>query len=385
MMFGGQSNQLLAMYNLLYMGKELGRTVILCVPSLSSSFSLDCPTHDSLACSPPFTAIHFEGQQRPFNQIYDLPRFFSETGVSAIPLGFFKSPALLDTSKKDSVTCWSTMEIYTGAVNNHQVESGFNAHGVYTDFWAVPRIPRSSEGAVIEFRPLLDFLSNRTSQLEWVEETRRDFLPQKSIPKDVDVASVDRASNLKPFFDPVNWTPPTEDQQLTCVDATFYVGQCVFLFPLNSPPHSLDSPFSHVPQLRPFSSVPSTHPSRALARSSVEGCWAAPSFYPGSCGTRRRLPSANLWRFEGRGRSAFHLRSHVRYSLLVSFSHSVQTEDNKADSFLETADEATSRTSTATPLPLSLPTSPPSHPSVAPSKNASTRPSRPPNERENRR
>lgn len=31
MMFGGQSNQLLGMYNLLYMGKELGRTVILCV------------------------------------------------------------------------------------------------------------------------------------------------------------------------------------------------------------------------------------------------------------------------------------------------------------------------------------------------------------------
>jgi hypothetical protein len=38
MMFGGQSNQLLATYNLLYMGKELGRTVILCVFDSSSSF-----------------------------------------------------------------------------------------------------------------------------------------------------------------------------------------------------------------------------------------------------------------------------------------------------------------------------------------------------------
>ncbi|GAA5885963.1 hypothetical protein JCM6882_004215 [Rhodosporidiobolus microsporus] len=204
MMFGGQSNQLLAMYNLLYIGKELGRTVIL----------------------PPFTAIHFKGQQRPFHQIYDVPRFYDLTGVPAIPLGYFKSPSD-PSSVRDRVTCWSTMELYTGSSNNHQVETGFNAHGIFTDFWALPRFPKSADGAVIEFTKLLDFLRNRTAQLELVEETKREVLPQRYIPKDVDPQTVDKVQNLKGSFDPLNGVPPTEDEQLMCVDATFYVGYSV--------------------------------------------------------------------------------------------------------------------------------------------------------------
>ncbi|GAA6040228.1 hypothetical protein JCM8097_004194 [Rhodosporidiobolus ruineniae] len=205
MFFGGQSNQLLAMYNLLFLGKQLGRTVIL----------------------PPFTAIHFtSGARRPANQIYDLPRLFAEADVSAIPLSYFKSP-IVENNQRDVVTCWSTMELYTGTVNNHQVETGFNAHEVYTNFWAMPRIPRSSGGEVIQIDPIISFLRNRTAQLEWVDQTRREILPQKSLPKDVDPATVDKEKNLKPFFDPLHFSPPTDDDQITCVDATFYVGDSV--------------------------------------------------------------------------------------------------------------------------------------------------------------
>ncbi|GAA5820100.1 hypothetical protein JCM11251_005481 [Rhodosporidiobolus azoricus] len=204
MMFGGQSNQLLAMYNLLYMGKELARTVIL----------------------PPFTAIHFKGQQRTFHQIYDVPRFYSLTGVPAIPLGYFKSPSD-PSSVRDDVTCWSTMELYTGSCNNHQVETGFNAHNIYTSFWAMPHFPRSSDGAVIQFGPLLDFLRNRTARLDWVEETKREVLPQRPLRKDVDPLTVDKEKNLKAFFEPLHGVPPTADEQLMCVDAAFYVGYSV--------------------------------------------------------------------------------------------------------------------------------------------------------------
>ncbi|GAA6001362.1 hypothetical protein JCM10207_006626 [Rhodosporidiobolus poonsookiae] len=204
MMFGGQSNQLLAMINLLHVGKQLSLTVIL----------------------PPFTAIHFKGQQRPFNLIYDLPRLYEATGVAAIPLGYFKTPND-EALKRDELTCWSTMELYTGAVNNHQVETGFNDHGIFTKFWALPRFPRTPDGAVINFDPLLDFLRNRTRQLEWVEETRRGLLPQKNLPKDVDPSTVDKKENVKPWFDPLSWTPPTKDPQVLCLDAAFYLGYSV--------------------------------------------------------------------------------------------------------------------------------------------------------------
>lgn len=119
------------------------------------------------------------------------------------------------------------MEKYTGAVNAHAIETGLEEHGLYTDFWAVPAFRRSSEGAVLEVGPIIDFLRNRTAQLDWVETTRRELLPQKPLPKGVDAASVDPENNLKPFFDPLHGVPPTEDEQLMCVDATFYIGDSV--------------------------------------------------------------------------------------------------------------------------------------------------------------
>ncbi|GAA5826737.1 hypothetical protein JCM3770_002691 [Rhodotorula araucariae] len=203
MMFGGQSNQLLAMINLLFLGKELGRTIIL----------------------PPFTAIHFSGQRRPFHLIYDLPRFYAVTAVRGIPMSYFKTPD--PRNEQERMTCWSLMEKYTGACNNHQVETGFNEHELYTDFWAVPAFPRSTENAVLEVDAIVQFLSNRTAQLEWVDKTRRELLPQRKLPADVDAASVVLENNLKPFFDPVHGVPPTDDEQLMCVDATFYVGDSV--------------------------------------------------------------------------------------------------------------------------------------------------------------
>ncbi|BGP40226.1 hypothetical protein JCM10449v2_004184 [Rhodotorula kratochvilovae] len=201
MMFGGQSNQLLAMINLLHLGKELGRTVIL----------------------PPFTAIHFSGQHRPFHLVYDLPHLYSLTSAPAVPMSYFKTPGER-SNEKERMTCWSLMEKYTGACNNHQVETGFNEHELYTDFWAVPAFPRSTENAVLDVDAIVAFLSNRTAQLDWVETTRREVLPQKPLPKGVDASSVVLEDNLKPFFDPLHGVPPTDDEQLMCVDATFYVG-----------------------------------------------------------------------------------------------------------------------------------------------------------------
>ncbi|GAA5931895.1 hypothetical protein JCM3775_000072 [Rhodotorula graminis] len=205
MLFGGQSNQLLALINLLFIGKELGRAVIV----------------------PPLTGIHFgAGQHRPFHLVYDLPRFYSLTNIPTVPLSSFKTPGG-PGNVDERVTCWSLMEKYTGAPNVHAVETGFEEHKIFTDFWAVPPFPRSSEGAVLEFGPVVDFLSNTTAQLEWVATTRREYLPQKSVPKGVEPSTVVAEDNVKPFFDPVHGVPPTEDDQLMCLDATFYVGDSV--------------------------------------------------------------------------------------------------------------------------------------------------------------
>ncbi|GAA5840191.1 hypothetical protein JCM9279_002305 [Rhodotorula babjevae] len=202
MLFGGQSNQLLALINLLFLGKELDRAVIL----------------------PPLTAIHFAlGQHRPFDLVYDLPRFYSLTSIRAIPLSRFKSPGHLG-NVDERMTCWSLMEKYTGAPNVHAVETGFEDHKLFTDFWAVPPFPRSTEGAVLKVGPVVDFLSNSTAQLAWVETTRRELLPQKSVPKGVEPTSVVAEDNVKSFFNPQRGVPPTDDDQLMCVDATFYLG-----------------------------------------------------------------------------------------------------------------------------------------------------------------
>ncbi|GAA5897184.1 hypothetical protein JCM8208_003749 [Rhodotorula glutinis] len=205
MLFGGQSNQLLALINLLFLGKELGRAVIL----------------------PPLTGIHFgAGQHRPFHLVYDLPRFYSLTSVAAIPLSSLKTPGY-SGNVDERVTCWSLMEKYTGAPNVHAIETGFEEHKVFTDFWAVPPFPRSSEGAVLEVGPIVDFLSNMTARLEWVDTARREYLPQKSVPKGVGPSSIVAKDNVKAFFDPQHGVPPTDDDQLMCLDATFYVGDSV--------------------------------------------------------------------------------------------------------------------------------------------------------------
>lgn len=200
-----QSNQLLALINLLFLGKELGRAVIL----------------------PPLTGIHFgAGQHRPFHLVYDLPRFYSLTSVPAIPLSSLKTPGY-SGNVDERVTCWSLMEKYTGAPNVHAIETGFEEHKVFTDFWAVPPFPRSSEGAVLEVGPIVDFLSNMTARLEWVDTARREYLPQKSVPKGVGPSSIVAKDNVKAFFDPQHGVPPTDDDQLMCLDATFYVGDSV--------------------------------------------------------------------------------------------------------------------------------------------------------------
>jgi hypothetical protein len=177
---------------------------------------------------PQFTALHFKGTKQRADYIYDIARFYDNTGIIAVPLPAFKwKNGWYRHPKKEVVPCWSTMEIRTGSSNNHQEEGGWNAHNVYTSFWAVPPLPRTSDDYVLKLGSVIDFVSNRTWQAEYIEQAKIEYLPQKWIPDKVDPETIDPKTNIKDTFDPFASNPPTDDDQLVCVDATYFMGESV--------------------------------------------------------------------------------------------------------------------------------------------------------------
>lgn len=120
--------------------------------------------------------------------------------------------------------CWSTMEIRTGSSNDHEAEGGWNAHNIFMSYWAVPPLPRTTDDYVVQLDSVLEFLGNRTWQDEYLERGKAEFLPQKWIPGEIDPTTIDPSTNIKVTFDPFAPHPPTEDDHLVCVDATYFMG-----------------------------------------------------------------------------------------------------------------------------------------------------------------
>lgn len=126
------------------------------------------------------------------------------------------------------------MEIRTGSSNYHPPtspeENGLVDHKLKTTFWAVPPLGRTSDDYVVSLGAVIAYLQNSTRQEEYVERARTEFLPQQWLPEDADLSLVDPRTNIKPTFDPLDPFPPTLDEQFTCVDATYFMGE-------SAPPH----------------------------------------------------------------------------------------------------------------------------------------------------
>lgn len=164
--------------------------------------------------------VHFASDFANYSSLYDFPRFLRDSSVLAVQLSHIKTR--LDPSNHlDSLQCWSTMEIKTGAANDHQQEAGWNEFNVFTNFWAVPRFPTTADGKATLMGPVLDFLKDGKRQESWLDDVQRDFLPQIG----AGGPDVDRTRNVKPAFDPVTGTrPATDGQQVMCLDSAFWLG-----------------------------------------------------------------------------------------------------------------------------------------------------------------
>ena len=112
------------------------------------------------------------------------------------------------------------MEIKTGAANDHQVEAGWNEFAVFTNFWAVPRLPATKDGRATLMDPVLGFLKDSARQEAWLNEVQRDLLPQIGLGG----PDVDKTRNVKAGFDPVTATRPTDNTQVMCLDSCFWLG-----------------------------------------------------------------------------------------------------------------------------------------------------------------
>lgn len=121
------------------------------------------------------------------------------------------------------------MEIRTGSSNYHPPtspeENGLIDHNLEPTFWAVPPLGRSSDDYVISLGAVIAYLQNKTRQEEYVERARAEFLPQNWHPEGADLSGIDPATDIKATFDPFDPFPPTLDDQFTCVDATYFMGE----------------------------------------------------------------------------------------------------------------------------------------------------------------
>ncbi|KAL8281546.1 hypothetical protein RQP46_006230 [Phenoliferia psychrophenolica] len=101
----------------------------------------------------------------------------------------------------------------------------------------MPELSAGHRGGDIPFSHLDAFDSDRGWRDSWIEEVKRDFLPQKMTTYDEE----DRSTNIKEGFNPRGTAPPSD--QLLCLDTTLF---------LSFPPK---------PQAYPDLSVGESHPS----------------------------------------------------------------------------------------------------------------------------
>lgn len=177
-----------------------------------------------------FTALHFGGSKQRVDFAYDLARLYDETRVTALSLPALKrSRTRSHTPPMEKLPCWSTMEIRTSSSNWHPPtspeENGLWLHGLEPTFWAVPHLPWTKNNYAIRLSAVIDFARNATWQYEYVQRARAEYLPQKPVPKDMDPNEIDRSLNVKSTFNPLASNPPTEDDQLMCLDATYFMGE----------------------------------------------------------------------------------------------------------------------------------------------------------------
>lgn len=183
--------------------------------------------------------MHFAGEKRHADYVIDLARLYDDTGIAAVPLSAIKIRRSVSSHpKKDYISCWSFNEVLTGASNDHQVQAGWNSRSIFLSYFAVPpTLSLSTDGYVVKLSSALDFLSNSTWQAKWVSQARREFLPQRPALEGVDVATIEPQNNIKETFDPLGKITPIKNDQLVCIDGTYYLGESA-----PPPPHPQNVP-----------------------------------------------------------------------------------------------------------------------------------------------
>lgn len=98
-------------------------------------------------------------------------------------------------------------------------------HNIWMDVWPLPPLARGLGGFDLAFEALKMFDFDNWWRGDWINQVRRDYLPQKS-EAELEKVGGDRSRNMKNGFDPLN-TPPPGDQ-LLCFDNTLFIGPVMF-------------------------------------------------------------------------------------------------------------------------------------------------------------
>ncbi|KPV73853.1 uncharacterized protein RHOBADRAFT_54447 [Rhodotorula graminis WP1] len=206
MAYGGHANQMISINKMLYFAKVTGRVAI--IPSLMP--------------------IHIDGNPENISSFYDLGRFWAEARIPAVQFADVKPMDLRsERPQNEHLACWSIQELLIGFANLQAWS--FDLHDVWVDHWPLPPLARGGGGFDVAFDALRMFDFDVGAKTRWIEQVRREVLPQKA-PVDPEVPfEGDKAKNLKDGFDTVSAAPP--DHQLMCFDNSLFIGSVMFQEP----------------------------------------------------------------------------------------------------------------------------------------------------------
>lgn len=186
------ANQIIEMFKLVHLAHRLNRVAILYVPSRSTYMS-SRPTDTEADPRPELKAVHSEGGDILFSEVFDLVAFSDNANVSAIEWKDIKHHDTPGT-EREKLSCWGWRDPRPLARYN-----------VHTDFWPYPgqlTVPSSIESSMTF--PAIEVL---------VSQPQTKWLTAKS----------------KEYFGSVEKAPAFPDSQLLCFENLFYVPSLKFV------------------------------------------------------------------------------------------------------------------------------------------------------------
>lgn len=210
MAYGGHANQFISIQKMLFMAKQTSRVAV--IPSL--------------------IPIHIDGLATLMSEFYDVDRLVADSAIPAVEFNQLKEIDMTSTKPhNERISCWSVQELAIGHPNGQA--TSFDIHDIWIDHWALPPMSRGMGGQDIAFDALKIFDFDAWARQQWIEKSRREFLPQEapraldpSLPADAQPAQKTGRDNMKAGFDPVTFAPPTD--QMLCYDNSLFIGPVMF-------------------------------------------------------------------------------------------------------------------------------------------------------------